>query len=180
MVLFFWDTLIIVHSCKGIPFCCFYWCGILQLKGLVPCFLMFFSPMRLVSLGNIGLAVGAGGSVKITPFSPVLQTAMDDAMFTFRTLLNCSSPQCLRLRGATQTECCNISYHGNNLFRGGVGFPYEVFGLGVESTWGGWPVEVWFTLKAATSVFIIETSICHIHWSASWTNAYNIVLAKQC
>lgn len=22
------------------------------------------------------------------------------------------------LRGATQTECCNISYHGNNLFWG--------------------------------------------------------------
>lgn len=132
MFLFFGTHLsIIVHSCKGIPFCCFYWCGILQLKGLVPCFLMFFSPMRLVSLGNIGLAVGAGGSVKITPFSPDLQTAMDDAMFTFRTLLNCSSPQCLRLRGATQTECCNISYHGNNLFRGGQG------GVSIRSVWFG-------------------------------------------
>lgn len=27
------------------------------------------------------------------------------------------------LRGATQTECCNISYHGNNLFMGGVSIP---------------------------------------------------------
>lgn len=83
-VLFFWDTL--VHNCTRLqkyPFLLFLLVWDLTVKGSSAMFFNVFVPMRLVSLGIIGLAVGAGGSVKITPFSPDLQTAMDDAMFTF-------------------------------------------------------------------------------------------------
>lgn len=135
--------MIFLHNCTHLqryPFLLFQVVWDLTANGSNAMFFLFF--MRLVSLGQYRIVSdGVWTVLKVTPFSPVLpvlhQSRLKPAemmcgVYLPQTLFNCSSPQCLRfLRGATQTECCNISYHGNNLFLwagGRVSIPSVWFG----------------------------------------------------
>ena len=119
--------MIFLHNCTQLqrcPFLLFRMVWDLPGNGSSAMFLFFHE----VSVFREHRIVSDGVWAALKPHRPLLihtyaggKTSRDDVWrLPPQTLFNCSSPQCLRLRGATQTECCNISYHGNKLFWGGV------------------------------------------------------------